>query len=243
MLNPCEHCGSCFHSTDVCTPGHLEVELIRASRSDERNQSLLWDLIAAIDADGCKRLHAEFPPTGSYAPIVASAIEKIAGLRAELAALRSEVEGDNGLRASCAAGWAIAKARLEENERLRQHQFGAAIEALRAKPPDCHRCGADVPETPPGHIVAGCFPPSRAQPSRHPAFTAGVTIFQKAANWLETQAPKPEPTPARIRLDKWLAAHPGSYIDLEYVESVAEEDDAINEALDRAEAAEREEKS
>jgi hypothetical protein len=88
MLNPCECCGSAYHSTDGCTHGHLEVELIRAARSDEKHQSLLWDLIAAIDADGCKRLHAGFPPTGLYEPIVASAIEKVAGLRAELAALR-----------------------------------------------------------------------------------------------------------------------------------------------------------
>jgi hypothetical protein len=58
--------------------------------------------------------------------------DRVMELKEELAALRSEVEGDNGLRASAAAGWAIAKARLAALDE-RAVELAALREATAAR--------------------------------------------------------------------------------------------------------------
>jgi hypothetical protein len=60
----------------------------------------------------------------TYAEEIAAYADRLA---AELHMLRSEVEGDNGLRASKDAGWAIAKSRLDalEKEQARSREFDA----------------------------------------------------------------------------------------------------------------------
>jgi hypothetical protein len=55
----------------------------------------------------------------SYHRVLVAEYDKREALDAEVAALRAENEGDNGLRAKNEAGWAIAKARLAQNVELR----------------------------------------------------------------------------------------------------------------------------
>jgi hypothetical protein len=142
---PSEH-----HESRDCANEALQETNIKVSELAKHHELM----VDAIRRNYSKRLEAAEKALANQCAVAVQACEDLTLARAKIAKLESEIEGDNGLRASKEAGWALAKSRLQLLEKLRTE-----LESLKDKDNDrCQGCNILRSERyQKGSCPGGCF--------------------------------------------------------------------------------------